>query len=282
MSNPRRAPAALSRLGGAQYIIQTRGRPDLRRRTHKGAGGQVPIDTLKCPMCGAPAAADATRCGHCGTPLATVACPSCFGTIFIGSKFCSHCGARAEKTDDPDAAPLPCPRCRTAMSAVTVGGTRLSECRRCGGLWADQSAFDQIRVEEERQSAVLGMATAAPLAGAPTATETVRYLPCPCCGKLMNRVNFARCSGVVIDVCKAHGTWFDRDELRRIVEFIRGGGLDLARSREMADLEAQRRELEAEQAAAAAARDGAASGDRWRLGGSLGTSLTDLLDFLRR
>ena len=42
----------------------------------------------------------------------------------------------------------------------------------------------------------------------------------------MNRVNFARCSGVIVDVCRGHGTWFDRDELSGIVQFIRGGGLE--------------------------------------------------------
>jgi Zn-finger nucleic acid-binding protein len=57
----------------------------------------------------------------------------------------------------------------------------------------------------------------------------------------MNRMNFANFSGVIIDVCRPHGTWFDRDELRRIVEFIRAGGLDQAREREIQNLEADRR-----------------------------------------
>ena len=39
--------------------------------------------------------------------------------------------------------------------------------------------------------------------------------------------------------------WFDADELRRIVEFIRGGGLDLAREKERGALEAERARLEA-------------------------------------
>jgi Zn-finger nucleic acid-binding protein len=52
---------------------------------------------------------------------------------------------------------------------------------------------------------------------------------------------------VIVDVCREHGTWFDRDELRRIVEFIRDGGFDKARAREMEDLEAKRRQLQAEQ-----------------------------------
>jgi hypothetical protein len=32
----------------------------------------------------------------------------------------------------------------------------------------------------------------------------------------MNRVNFAEYSGVVVDVCREHGTWFDADERQRI------------------------------------------------------------------
>jgi Zn-finger nucleic acid-binding protein len=71
----------------------------------------------------------------------------------------------------------------------------------------------------------------------------------------MNRVCFAHCSGVVVDVCKAHGTWFDKDELRRIVEFIRAGGLEQARADEIAELERKRQELKATQMAGTAWND---------------------------
>jgi len=59
--------------------------------------------------------------------------------------------------------------------------------------------------------------------------------------------NFARCSGVIVDICKGHGTWFDRDELSRIVEFIRAGGLEMARTKEKVELEEERRRLRQEQ-----------------------------------
>jgi Zn-finger nucleic acid-binding protein len=65
----------------------------------------------------------------------------------------------------------------------------------------------------------------------------------------MNRINFARCSGVIVDLCKGHGTWFDRDELSRIVEFIRGGGLEASRAREKAEIKEERRRLWEEQVA---------------------------------
>jgi Zn-finger nucleic acid-binding protein len=57
----------------------------------------------------------------------------------------------------------------------------------------------------------------------------------------MNRVNYARRSGVVLDVCKTHGMWFDQDELRRVLAFIAAGGLDRAREREIEDLKEAKR-----------------------------------------
>jgi len=65
----------------------------------------------------------------------------------------------------------------------------------------------------------------------------------------MNRMNFARCSGVIVDVCKQHGTWFDRDELSRIVEFIRGGGLNAARAKEKLAIAEEREQLRQEKLA---------------------------------
>ncbi len=201
---------------------------------------------LNCPMCGAPASTDCPKCTHCGARLATVACPVCFGMMFIGAKFCSHCGAPA-KREEEEVSSLLCPRCHVALNRAVIGDTELQECPNCEGLWADTAALAQIQNDRERQAAVLG--TVGPLPGAGGITESeVRYIHCPLCGEFMNRINFARCSNVVVDVCRPHGTWFDRDELRRIVEFIRAGGLERARQRQLAELEHQRRQLAAEKA----------------------------------
>ena len=236
-------------------------------------------ETLNCPMCGSPASPQSTRCDHCGARLATVACPSCFGMMFVGSKFCSHCGAQAARTEIPGAAPQLCPRCRVEMNAVVIGKTDLCECPRCEGIWADQAALQQICTDQERQAAVLGMATPLP-APDPNALEKVSYVPCPVCGNFMNRVNFANCSHVVVDLCTQHGTWFDRDELRRIVEFIRAGGLDAARARQIAELEEQRRRLNAAKVADAFASPARSSGTGyadWGLGLGAAAQVLNLL-----
>lgn len=129
----------------------------------------------------------------------------------------------------------------------------MNECERCLGLSLDVTSFEKICADREQQGTVPGAASPAPL-GEVNESGKVRYAPCPECTQLMNRINFARCSGVIVDICKGHGSWFDRDELTRIVEFIRAGGLDAARGKEKAAIEEERRQLRQEQFSVSANR----------------------------
>ncbi|MGC3956423.1 MAG: zf-TFIIB domain-containing protein [Verrucomicrobiota bacterium] len=205
---------------------------------------------LNCPNCGAATTSEATRCEHCNSRLATVACPSCFGMIFRGAKFCSHCGMEVQRIEKPADTSCICPRCRVNTKEVTLGASTMRECPVCEGLWVDTVALHQICTDRERQVSILGDASNI-LSDAQLAPERVRYIPCPVCKQLMHRINFAKCSNVIVDVCKPHGTWFDKDELHRIVKFIAAGGMDVARAKEMEQLEQKRRELEAAKQAAA-------------------------------
>jgi Zn-finger nucleic acid-binding protein len=63
----------------------------------------------------------------------------------------------------------------------------------------------------------------------------------------MNRNNFARSSGVIIDLCKKHGVWFDAEELPRIIEFVRKGGLAHAREKEKIQIADERNRLREQQ-----------------------------------
>jgi Zn-finger nucleic acid-binding protein len=211
----------------------------------------MPAETLNCPMCGAAASSDSSKCDHCGARLATVSCPSCFGMMFIGAKFCSHCGAKANRTEvSPDDHEL-CPRCKVDMQSVLVGRTHLEECPKCEGIWADADSLRQICNDSEQQSAVMGMANSQAAPESLDVEQNIHYIPCPICQNLMNRVNFAHCSNVIVNVCSQHGTWFDKDELRRVVEFIRGGGMEKSRFRQMEEF--SERERQANTAATASA-----------------------------
>ncbi len=231
---------------------------------------------LRCPSCGAPATPDSTACPYCGTLLALVACPSCFAKLFRGTRFCAHCGAEAVREEAPSRPNRPCPECQQHFSPVKVGSVVLDECARCGGLWVDSSSFHRICQETEEQTMVLEGTSSGP--ETPPTTVSHRYWPCPECRRLMNRQNFARVSGIIVDVCKGHGVWFNQGELRRIIEFIRDGGMSRARDRERRDLEDERARL---RATARDAQITAARAATWQHGGEARTSDVEILSAVR-
>jgi len=195
---------------------------------------------LRCSGCGASVPHDATQCPYCQAQLATVACPTCFALVPLSASHCPGCGAAIapRKAVIPDGAP--CPACAKPLAGNQVGEMAVQACQACGGLWLDRAVFEELGTSRERQGAVLGALPAPGVAHIAT-LEPVQYRPCPACKQRMNRVNYARRSGVVLDVCKAHGIWFDQDELRRVLAFVAEGGLDRAREQEIEELKQAKR-----------------------------------------
>lgn len=98
-------------------------------------------------------------------------------------------------------------------------------CVGCGGQLVTHALLRALLEQRE----ILGRA--APSAEVPRAnplTKPVRYRACPVCTQMMNRKNFGGTSGVVLDVCSVHGSWFDAGELPRVLAFVRRGGLTRA------------------------------------------------------
>ena len=165
--------------------------------------------------------------------------------MFEGSKFCDHCGAPAVAAKVSTADDLgSCPRCKIALKQLQVDQISLRQCEKCDGLWSDVVTFEKICSDKEQQSAALSFFGARPQAVA--SLGLIRYVPCPNCGQLMNRSNFARSSGVIIDLCKDHGVWFDAGELPKIIEFIESGGLARAREKERIALDDEREKIREE------------------------------------
>jgi Zn-finger nucleic acid-binding protein len=128
------------------------------------------------------------------------------------------------------------------MDPVALNEVHLDECPACAGVWIDPATFTRVCTTAAAQADALA------LLGAPRTQpeRTVRYVRCPLCDRQMARRNYARRSGVIVDFCDPHGLWFDHDELRRVVEFVRAGGLREARQaddeRAAADRERRARE----------------------------------------
>src|SRR5829696_9131972 len=173
-------------------------------------------EALNCPNCGGAVASDRTQCEFCKSRLKTVACPSCLRLMFLGTEFCGNCGTRAVPADVVETGILAnCPRCTKPLESLEIDKTNLRECTNCGGFWLTVETFEALCTDKEQQSAVLSFISAREVSLG--VQPPVRYLPCPDCKQLMNRSNFARISGVIIDLCKQHGVWFDSNELPRII-----------------------------------------------------------------
>jgi Zn-finger nucleic acid-binding protein len=189
--------------------------------------------SLHCPNCGAPAAPADQTCKYCHATLATVSCAKCFALMFEGAAYCPSCGARRARTAGGDRKAR-CSACFGVMREVQIGDTGLMECEKCHAMWVDSATFEQMCADRDTQTAVLQQYSAPPPKGA--SAEEVKYRRCVACGTMMNRLNFGRLSGTIIDVCKGHGVFLDAGELHQIVTFIQQGGLDRARQRQIDDM----------------------------------------------
>ena len=128
------------------------------------------------------------------------------------------------------------------MCWIRVGDVDLLECSACDGTWVEAPAFERLCTQREQQAAVVERKPAASaIAGG--GTTRVRYRPCPQCGKMMNRLNFGRLSGAIVDVCAGHGTFLDRGELHQVVQYILAGGLERTRQAKLAELKEEERRI---------------------------------------
>lgn len=127
------------------------------------------------------------------------------------------------------------------MREVVIGTTALMECGGCRAMWIDSATFQQICADHDTQVAVMQQYAAV---ARKAAAGDVKYRRCVACGTVMNRLNFGRLSGTIVDVCR-HGTFLDAGELQAIVAFIQSGGLDRARQLKIDELKEKEEHLRA-------------------------------------
>ena len=247
-----------------------------------------PVDTKihRCGSCGAHVRAEDEHCDYCGAAIVrdprklSLICPECYGRNADESRFCTACGvAFSPEPVHAEGFELPCPCCGCLMPCRPVAGLHVNECPECNGIWAPKGKFEQLvaRAIEARQNATpLQRFNINPrVKGANPARQEVAYRKCPQCEAYMQRRNFQKSSGVIIDRCGEHGTWLDADELEQIAGFLLSGGRPESAAnlrREAAKAAASRRK-----AAAAAPVPGPTVGPRARMGSGGTTSLLDIL-----
>jgi len=125
----------------------------------------------------------------------------------------------------------------------------VNSCPACGGIWIAAKVFEQlVKQAGEGDAAAKAIAKrpqrakqtriARPIADAGDANEAApAYVPCPVCGDLMGRQNFAHRSGVKVHVCRQHGVWFDDErQLEALIKWVQSGA-HIAANKELKDEE---------------------------------------------
>jgi len=203
---------------------------------------------VRCSSCSAPRSAGAFSCRHCGADytlherdLHTV-CPSCMTRVSDKARYCHHCATPiAPQGKVGEATEQPCPSCgiQYKLTSRTLGqpAVTILECPHCAGIWLGNEAFavvsERSRTSMLSEDLLAETSTVVQGTVAKSAGGSL-YRRCPVCRKHMNRRNYAKRSGVIIDSCKSHGIWFDATELGALLRWIRKGGEDRS-SRKDAD-----------------------------------------------
>ncbi|MBW2274468.1 MAG: zf-TFIIB domain-containing protein [Deltaproteobacteria bacterium] len=195
----------------------------------------IDVKVHRCGSCGAQVGPETEQCDFCGSAIVrdqgvlSLICPECFGRNEEEARFCAACGVSfSPEQVQVEGVELPCPCCGGLMPVRAIGGVGINECPGCNGVWAREDKFDLLvdrAVENSRSTDPEKLRRLAPrVKGSNPAQQKVRYRKCPECDAFMQRRNFRKASGVILDRCGQHGTWLDADELEQIAGFILSGG----------------------------------------------------------
>ena len=109
---------------------------------------------------------------------------------------------------------MSCPRCAAGMYVgKTPAGGDMWGCGQCGGVWLDNATAQHV--VDSVCEATLGMARSAAEAAAVPSRPAAQGLKCPACGQNMKATK-VQAAWLDIDVCDAHGTWYDHGELEKV------------------------------------------------------------------
>ena len=163
-------------------------------------------------------------------------CCSCSAPLPANTARCRYCGTRNDMdftainrfAVSREESNRQCPHCQIRLQTIRLtrdGAFVIERCDTCFGLFFDPGevqAFLQASVAQTheinfKEISNINLERA-------KVNRQFRYIKCPECGKIMNRINFGYRSGVVMDQCKDHGVWLDNGELIHLMEWKKAGG----------------------------------------------------------
>lgn len=182
-------------------------------------------------------------------------CNSCSAPLKANTQFCSYCGVRNDidllgKHDyqvvDSSHERF-CPECAQSLQTIqldAVGALRIERCAGCYGLFFDPGEIEALLDSVVAPVVTVNLALLSNInEDRYPANAAVKYLKCPVCQVLMNRVSYGYRSGVIVDQCKSHGVWLDGGQITHLLEWKKAGGQLLNQQK----LAAKKRKVSSEQ-----------------------------------
>jgi Zn-finger nucleic acid-binding protein len=167
-------------------------------------------------------------------------CNSCSAPLPANTNRCTYCGTRndvdlhAWQNHAVQQSPSErlCPECNKTLQTIDLkikGGFYIEHCPECFGLFFDPGEIEQLLDHSVSNVFQVNYKHLLNINRDRFQQRKIKYIRCPVCQVLMNRVNFGRKSGVVIDQCINHGVWLDSGELIHLMEWKKAGGQILHR-----------------------------------------------------
>jgi Zn-finger nucleic acid-binding protein len=175
-----------------------------------------------CPFCGVACDASLAACPTCNVSLESLRCRGCYHLRASGARSCERCGTERPLPPYAHALDAPCPRCDEPLGEAEAHGGAFA-CGACAGFFVTHERLAELLTTPGAEPPTAPFSQER--ASDPGRRKEVRaYVPCPQCHTSMSRRGFGRRSGIVVDVCSLHGTWFDPGELPEALRFAARGG----------------------------------------------------------
>lgn len=163
-------------------------------------------------------------------------CNSCSAPLPANTNKCTYCGVRSDvdlhnkhdyHVNETESERI-CPHCEIPLQTVNLnseGKLQIERCKECYGLFFDPGEIESLlessvsNVQEINRQHIRNINK-----DRFQKKQKIKYVKCPVCRILMNRVNYGHRSGVIIDSCRKHGVWLDNGEITHLMEWTKAGG----------------------------------------------------------
>ncbi len=164
----------------------------------------------RCQSCSAPLPANINRCRYCNTR----------NDVDLHN--------RHKYTVQTQQSERICPHCETQLQTVKLdiaGDFYIERCKSCFGLFFDAGEIETLLENSVSNISDINLALIKNInKDRYQSQKKIKYVKCPVCRVLMNRVNFGHRSGVIVDQCTKHGIWLDSGEVTHLMEWKKAGG----------------------------------------------------------